>query len=144
MSAASGCTTSRACTSRDWPGVLRHDMNEFFAPITGPVYKDFDAWQGADVVIATGWQTVYPTLLLDRCRARVYVVNDHEPEFYATSVERTLAEDTYRQGLHCIAASPWLRDLLIERYGASADAFQLGRRARASTGRARSRAARTR
>ena len=38
----------------------------------------------------------------------------------------SLAADTYRHGLHCIAASPWLRDLLIERYGASADAFQLG------------------
>ncbi len=64
--------------------------------------------------------------LLDSCRARAYVVNDHEPEFYAASTERALAEDTYRHGLHCIAASPWLRDLLIERYGASADAFQLG------------------
>jgi glycosyltransferase involved in cell wall biosynthesis len=28
--------------------------------------------------------------------------------------------------MHCIAASPWLRDLLIERYGATAEAFQLG------------------
>ena len=110
----------------EWPGVLRWNINEFFAPIEGPVYKGFDAWQGADVAIATGWQTVHPTLLLDQCRARAYVVNDHEPEFYPASTERALAEDTYRHGLHCIAASPWLRDLLIERYGASADAFQLG------------------
>jgi len=110
----------------EWPGVLRWNLREFFAPISSPVYKGFDAWQGADVAIATGWQTVYPTLLLDQCRARVYVVNDHEPDFYPASVERVLAEDTYRQGLHCIAASPWLRDLLIERYGASADAFRLG------------------
>ncbi len=65
-------------------------------------------------------------LALDHCRARAYVVNDHEPEFYASSTERVLAEDTYRHGLHCIAASPWLRDLLIDRYGTSADAFQLG------------------
>ncbi len=110
----------------EWPGVLRWNLREFFAPISSPVYKGFDAWQGADVAIATGWQTVYPALLLDQCRARVYVVNDHEPDFYPASVERVLAEDTYRQGLHCIAASPWLRDLLIERYGASADAFRLG------------------
>jgi glycosyltransferase involved in cell wall biosynthesis/GT2 family glycosyltransferase len=109
-----------------WPAVMRHDINDFFAPIKGPVYKGFDTWQGADVAIATGWQTVHATLALDNCRARAYVVNDHEPEFYAASTERTLAEDTYRQGLHCIAASPWLRDLLIERYGTSADAFQLG------------------
>jgi glycosyltransferase involved in cell wall biosynthesis len=110
----------------EWPGVLRWNLREFFAPISSPVYKGFDAWQGADVAIATGWQTVYPTLLLDQCRARVYVVNDHEPDFYPASVERVLAEDTYRQGLHCIAASPWLRDLLVDRYGASADAFRLG------------------
>jgi glycosyltransferase involved in cell wall biosynthesis len=109
-----------------WPAVLRHDINEFFASFDGPVYKGFDQWQGADVAIATGWQTVHATLGLDHCRARAYLVNDHEPEFYATSTERVLAEDTYRHGLHCIAASPWLRDLLVERYGASADAFQLG------------------
>jgi glycosyltransferase involved in cell wall biosynthesis len=109
-----------------WPAVLRHDINEFFASFNGPVYKGFDSWQGADVAIATGWQTVHAMLGLDGCRARAYVVNDHEPEFYAASTERVLAEDTYRQGLHCVAASPWLRDLLIDRYGASADAFQLG------------------
>src|SRR6202171_5204316 len=109
-----------------WPAVLRHDINEFFAPFDGPVYRGFDAWQGADVAIATGWQTVPATLALDRCRRRAYVVNDHESEFYAASTERVLAEDTYRHGMHCIAASPWLRDLLIELYGASADAFQLG------------------
>ncbi len=65
-------------------------------------------------------------LQLERCRARAYVVNDHEPEFYPASVEHALAADTYRYDLHCIAASPWLRDRLIERYGASAEAFQLG------------------
>lgn len=109
-----------------WPGVLRHDIRDFFAPLQGPVYKGFDAWQGADVAIATGWQTVHAALGLENCRARAYVVNDHEPEFFAASTERLLAEDTYRHDLHCIAASPWLRDLLIERYGASADAFELG------------------
>ncbi len=109
-----------------WPAVLRHDIREFFAPLQGPVYSGFDEWQGADVAIATGWQTVHPMLALEHCRARAYVVNDHEPEFYAASTEHQLAADTYRHGLHCIAASPWLRDLLIDTYGASADAFQLG------------------
>jgi O-antigen biosynthesis protein len=113
-------------TSSRRPAVLRGEINEWFAPFDGPVYKDFDDWHGADVAIATGWQTVHPTLLLDECRARAYVVNDHEPEFFPTSTEQRLAEDTYRHGMHCIAASPWLRDLVAERYGASADAFQLG------------------
>jgi glycosyltransferase involved in cell wall biosynthesis len=105
---------------------LRREIREYFAPFEGPVYKGFEQWQGADVAIATGWQTVHATLALDGTRARAYVVNDHEPEFYAASTEQVLAADTYRHDLHCIAASPWLRDLLIERYGASADAFQLG------------------
>jgi glycosyltransferase involved in cell wall biosynthesis len=109
-----------------WPAVLRAEINEYFAPFQGPVYKGFADWQGADVAIATGWQTVHAMLQLGRCRARAYVVNDHEPEFYPSSVEHALAADTYRYDLHCIAASPWLRDQLIARYDASAEAFQLG------------------
>jgi glycosyltransferase involved in cell wall biosynthesis len=106
--------------------VLRHDINEFFPRIAGPVYSGFGEWHGTDVVLATGWQTVHAALLLDRSYARVYLVNDHEPEFYATSAESLLATDTYRHGLYCIAGSPWLRDLLVERYGATARAYEYG------------------
>ena len=109
-----------------WPAVLRQEVREYFAEYEGPVYKGFEAWQGADVVIATGWQTVHALLGLDHCRTRAYVVNDHEPEFFSSSAEQVFAADTYRYGMHCIAASPWLRDLLIARYGATAEAFQLG------------------
>jgi O-antigen biosynthesis protein len=112
--------------SHVWPAVLRRQVNEWFAPFEGPVHNGFEHWSGADVVLATGWQTVHPALRLEGVRARAYVVNDHEPEFFPTSTESRLAEDTYRHGLHCIAASPWLRDLVASRYGASADAFQLG------------------
>jgi glycosyltransferase involved in cell wall biosynthesis len=109
-----------------WPAVRRHEIREFFAPIQGPVYDDFDAWHGTDVIMATGWQTAHRALSLPGAYARVYIVNDHEPDFFAPSIEQLIAADTYRHGMHCIAASPWLRDVLIERYGGSADAFQLG------------------
>ncbi len=109
-----------------WPAVLRQEIREHFAPFEGPVYNDLGAWQGADVAIATGWQTVHAMLALDRCRARAYVVNDHEPDFYPASAEHALAAETYGHDMHCIAASPWLRDLLIERYDTTAEAFQLG------------------
>ena len=109
-----------------WPAVLRSEISEYFAPFEGPVYKGFANWQGADVVMTTGWDTVHAALELDGCRARAYIVNDHEPEFFPASAEYALSADTYRYGMHCIAASPWLRDLLIDRYGASAEAFQLG------------------
>lgn len=104
----------------------REHIRKWFAPIKAPVYEGFGAWHGADVVIATGWQTAHPVLSLPSAYAQVYIVNDHEPDFYAASTEQVLAADTYRHGLHCAAASPWLRDLLVDRYGASADTFQLG------------------
>jgi glycosyltransferase involved in cell wall biosynthesis len=65
-------------------------------------------------------------LRLPRCRARAYLVQDHEPEFYATSIEREWAAWTYRQGLHAICASPWLADVVRSGYGASASSFDLG------------------
>jgi len=76
--------------------------------------------------MATGWQTVAQVLRLPGASARAYLVQDHEPEFYPTSAERDWAAWTYRQGLHCIAASPWLADLVRTRYGAGATSFDLG------------------
>ena len=110
----------------DGPAVLRREIVEHFAPLRAPVFREFDDWYGADVVVATGWQTVYPALLLEGVRARAYLINDHEPEFFATSVESEWAELTYRQGLYGIAGSPWLQDLYVDRYGGTAGAFQYG------------------
>ncbi len=98
----------------------------FFGPVAGPVLRGLDAWRGADVVLATGWQTVPDVLALPDAGARAYLVQDHEPEFYPTSAERLWAEWTYRQGLHCVCASPWLAEVVTDRYGASATAFDLG------------------
>jgi glycosyltransferase involved in cell wall biosynthesis len=99
---------------------------EFFGPLAGPVRVGFGGWEGTDVAMATGWQTVAQVLRLPRASARAYLVQDHEPEFYPTSAEREWAAWTYRQGLHCIAASPWLADLVRTRYGAGATSFDLG------------------
>ena len=102
------------------------DFEAFFGPIGGRVFEGFEQWNGADVVVATGWQTVHRALLLPNCGARAYLVQDHEPEFYGTSAERMWAEQTYALGLHCICASAWLADVVRERYGASASHFDLG------------------
>jgi glycosyltransferase involved in cell wall biosynthesis len=110
----------------EWPAVVRKLIVDHFAPVKAPVYSGFDQWFGADVVMATGWQTAWPAMLLPGCRARAYFVNDHEPEFYATSFESHFAAESYRLGMYCIAASPWLRDVMIDRYGAAATDFQLG------------------
>jgi O-antigen biosynthesis protein len=107
------------------PAALQRDFGEMFGAETIELHSDFTGWQGADVVLATGWQTVARVLLLDGAHARAYLVQDHEPDFYPASAESLWAERTYRQGLHCIAASEWLARLLRERYGATATHFDL-------------------
>ncbi|MCU0314212.1 MAG: glycosyltransferase [Solirubrobacteraceae bacterium] len=106
--------------------VIRDEIREWFAPLEAPVFKGFGDWFGADVALATGWQTVHPVLQLGATRARAYFVQDHEPEFYATAAEHRWAAQTYGYGLHAICASPWLADIVRERYGGSASVFQLG------------------
>jgi glycosyltransferase involved in cell wall biosynthesis len=109
----------------DGPAVLQREIRQAFAPVKAPVFREFDRWYGADVVVATGWQTVYPVIELDGVRVRAYLINDHEPEFFATSVESEWAKRTYSLGLYGVAGSPWLRDLYV-RYGGQAGTFQYG------------------
>ncbi len=104
-------------------------FGDFFGAVQAPVRRlDVAAATpgDVDVLLATGWQTVPAVLRLSGARARAYLVQDHEPEFYATSSERLWAEWTYGQGLHAICASPWLADLVTRTYGATASAFDLG------------------
>jgi O-antigen biosynthesis protein len=106
---------------------LRALFIDFFGPVRADVRRlDPARFEGADVVVATGWQTVPAVLRLPGVAARAYLVQDHEPEFYATSIERDWAEWTYRQGLHAICASPWLADLVTNTYNSPASAFDLG------------------
>jgi glycosyltransferase involved in cell wall biosynthesis/GT2 family glycosyltransferase len=106
--------------------VLRRNIVDWFAPVAAPVFVGFDAWHGADVAVATGWDTAHPVAMLPGCGARAYLVQDHEPEFFATSAERIWAEQTYELGLYPICASRWLRDLLAEQHGCEGAYFHLG------------------
>ena len=105
--------------------VTRRSFREFFGAEQIELNADFSAWHGADVALATGWQTVARVLLLHDVASRAYLVQDHEPDFYATSAESLWAAQTYREDLHCVAASAWLAELLRERYGASSTHFDL-------------------
>jgi glycosyltransferase involved in cell wall biosynthesis/GT2 family glycosyltransferase len=106
--------------------VLRHRIVTEFARVEAPVLRGFDEWHGADVVLATGWETVHPALLRESCRARAYLVQDHEPDFFQKSAKRLWAEETYSLGLYAICAGHWLRDLLARRYGTEGSWFRLG------------------
>jgi glycosyltransferase involved in cell wall biosynthesis/GT2 family glycosyltransferase len=108
------------------PAVLRHRVVTEFAAVRAPVLHGFDQWHGADVVVATGWETVHPALLRESCRARAYLVQDHEPDFFPRSAKQLWAEETYSMGLYAICAGSWLRDLLARRYGTQGGWFRLG------------------
>jgi glycosyltransferase involved in cell wall biosynthesis len=101
---------------------LRH----YFGPVRAQVHSGFSAWAGADVVVATGWETVPRALLLPGCSARAYLVQDYEPDFFPASAERRWAEQSYGQGLSHVTAGPWLAQLLRERFGAVATHLDLG------------------
>jgi glycosyltransferase involved in cell wall biosynthesis len=108
------------------PAVAVSDLRAWFGPFTADVHYDFEDWTGSDVVVATGWQTVARARLLQETAARVYLVQDHEPEFFGTSAQRLWADDSYRHGLYPITAGPWLAEVMRSEYGLPASHFELG------------------
>ena len=107
------------------PDTAAEDFRAWFGPFDAAVHASFDAWDGADVAVATGYQTVLRVRTLTGCGARAYLVQDHEPEFFGTSAERLHAEESYRYGLHAITAGVWLADFVRETYGVTATPFEL-------------------
>lgn len=79
----------------------------------------------SDVVIATSWETAYYVNSVGGLAERFYFVQDFEPQFFPMGSQYVFAENTYRLGLKCLAASPWLAKLLREQYGARAASFDL-------------------
>ncbi|RWR27565.1 glycosyltransferase [Sinirhodobacter populi] len=86
--------------------------------------KDFFEASG-DALIATGWSTAYPVSKHNNFKAKFYLVQDHEIEFYPTGAERILALGSYSLKLNCICASPWLEKIMSEKYNLWARSFHL-------------------
>lgn len=81
--------------------------------------------QAGDIVIATSWQTVSVVEKLNSFKEKFYFVQDYEPYFYPRGTESLSAEATYRKGLSCLCASPWLQKLMEDNYNAWARSFML-------------------
>jgi glycosyltransferase involved in cell wall biosynthesis len=101
------------------------DLRAWFGPFDADVVYGLDAFVRADVAVATGWQTVARVRTLPAA-GRAYLVQDHEPEFFATSVQRAWADDSYRHDLYPITAGQWLADTMGKLYGLPATPFDLG------------------
>lgn len=113
--------------NRRHAAALREEIREHFVEgVEAEVFIGLEDFDSADVAIATEWGTAYPVRDLPRCREKVYLVQDHEPEFYATSAQSMWAEETYRMGYRCVAYTPWMADILERRYGLEARWFECG------------------
>jgi GT2 family glycosyltransferase/glycosyltransferase involved in cell wall biosynthesis/SAM-dependent methyltransferase len=105
---------------------LREEIRERFVPLDAEVFVGPEDFDSADVAVATNWWTAYPVRDLPRCREKVYLVQDHETEFYPTSVESLWAEETYKMGFRCLAYTPWIADVLRSQYGLEVAQFDCG------------------
>jgi glycosyltransferase involved in cell wall biosynthesis len=107
-------------------GELREEIRSRFVEVDAPVFRDLERFSGADVAIATEWRTAFPVRDLPGCREKVYLVQDDEPQFYATSSQSIWAEESYRMGYRCIAYTPWMADILRDKWGLEAHHFDCG------------------
>jgi O-antigen biosynthesis protein len=105
---------------------LRQEVLRYFIRIDAPFFKGFDDWIGADVAVATNWWTAWPLRDLPGCKEKAYLVQDDEPQFYATSAESIWATETYRMGYRGIAFTPWMADILEREHGMQARYFECG------------------
>ena len=105
---------------------LKAEIAERFVPLDAEVFVGLEDFDSADVAVATSWWTAYPVRDLPNCREKVYLVQDHETEFYPTSVEAIWAEQTYKMGYRCLAYTPWIAGVLRSRYGLEVAQFDCG------------------
>jgi hypothetical protein len=103
--------------------IRRKIRDQFGVAVEAPLHRGLENWFGADVAIATGWQTVWPLMRLEDCAAKAYLVNDDEPAFYAESIESRLALATYDEDIYRITGTQWLLHRIIDRHGGVGGSF---------------------
>lgn len=84
------------------------------------------SYEESDVLIATGWETAYPTFNVKTTAHKFYFIQDFEPYFYGLGSRAVLAENTYRMGFYGITAGRWLTHRVTTGYGMEADYFNFG------------------
>jgi glycosyltransferase involved in cell wall biosynthesis/GT2 family glycosyltransferase len=105
---------------------LREEVRSRFVPVDAPVFNGLSSFRSADVAIATQWWTAFAVRDLPGCREKVYLVQDDEAQFHATSSESLWVDETFHMGFRYIAYTEWLAELLREREGVEARHFDCG------------------
>ncbi len=106
-------------------GELARYLDAHFPP-TGARVRHGRDFEPTDALIATSWTTATAVAEAPNTWARLYFVQDFEPDFHPRDERYVLAEQTYRAGLEHITIGPWLAELLRKRYGAQADHIDFG------------------
>ncbi|GHF18532.1 hypothetical protein GCM10017044_11320 [Kordiimonas sediminis] len=109
------------------PAAAFETINKHFQHFTGTVKFVDDSFPdtAGDAIIATDCWSVYPALGAPNFVRRFYFVQDFEPGFFPIGSHYLAAEQTYKKGLDCICAGPWLAKLMSEKYGLWARHFNL-------------------
>ena len=103
--------------------ILRHFQH--FGGQVKFVTPEFASEAQGDAIIATDCWSAYPVMSAPNFLRRFYFVQDHEPSFHAMGTEHILADQTYHFDMDCICASPWLADMMRDKYGRDASHFWL-------------------
>jgi glycosyltransferase involved in cell wall biosynthesis len=104
----------------------RQTMRAWWPALKAEICDAAEGIADAHAIFATSWETAYPVLTSPAKGARMYLVQDYEPLFYAAGSNALLAEATYSFGFHGLTAGPWLAQKLQREYGMSADWFDFG------------------
>jgi len=107
------------------PGELKRNMRRY-APVAAPIVYNARSIAPSDALVATSWHTAYPVFIASGSVKKFYFVQDFEPFFDPVGSYSTLAETTYRFGLHGITLGSWLKQKLSTEYGMKCDAIELG------------------
>ena len=92
----------------------------------GPVATVDSGMVDAHLVVATGWPTAYAVFNARCAGKRFYFVQDFEPFFYPVGSTSSLAEMTYRMGMHGISIGSCYADKLSSEFGMIVDTFDYG------------------
>jgi O-antigen biosynthesis protein len=104
----------------------RRRMRAWWPSLRAEIRDAADGIADAHAIFATSWETAYPVLTSRALGARLYLVQDYEPLFYAAGSNALLAEATYRFGFRGLTGGRWLAGLLEREYGMSTDWFDFG------------------
>ncbi len=79
--------------------------------------------EDVNAIVATGWETAYPSFRDSSPARRIYFVQDYEPYFYPVGTDSVLAENSYRFGFAGITAGGWLAHKLANDFGMVTSSF---------------------